>query len=131
MRISAVRIVGVCAVAAALTVSTAACSGSQDKAAACGKLQKTINDISQKGMTQVNDPNGLAQTYSAGANTMRQEGKDSGDGGVEKAANDAASAMDTLGQQVKTLAASSGSTPPQMPDFSKLTSAGVELKSAC
>lgn len=130
MRISAVRIAGVCAVAAALTFSAAACGGSGDKKAACDKLQKTIADVSQKGMTQVSDPNGLAETYSSGANTMRQEGKDSGDSKVEKAANDAASALETLGQQVKSIA-TSGSTTPQMPDVSKLTSAGAELKSAC
>jgi hypothetical protein len=106
-----------------------ACSGGQDKKAACGKLQKTISDVSQRGMTQISDPNGLAQTYSARAATMRREGRDSGDDQVEKAANDAAGAMETLGRQVKN--ATGGSTVPQMPDVSKLTNAGVELKSAC
>jgi hypothetical protein len=129
VRISAVRIAGACAITAALALSVAAC-GSQDKKAACDNLQKTITDVSRKGMTQVSDPNGLAQTYSAGANTMRQQGKDSGDDEVEKAANDAASALDSLGQQVKSIA-TSGSTTPQMPDVSKLTNAGAELKSAC
>jgi hypothetical protein len=129
VRIPAVQIAGACAITAALALSVAAC-GSQGKKAACDKLQKTITEVSQKGMTQVSDPNGLAQTYSAGANTMRQEGKDSGDDKVEKAANDAASALDSLGQQVKSIA-TSGSTSPQMPDVTKLTSAGAELKSAC
>jgi Flp pilus assembly protein TadD len=129
VRTSAVRIAGACAITAALALSVAAC-GSQDKKAACDKLQKTITEVSQKGMTQVSDPNGLAQTYSAGANTMRQEGKDSGDDKVEKAANDAASALESLGQQVKSIA-TSGSTSPQMPDVTKLTNAGAELKSAC
>ena len=129
MRKSAVRIAGACAITAALALSATAC-GSQDKKAACDKLQKTITEVSQKSLTQVSDPNGLAQTYSAGANTMRQEGKDAGDDKVEKAANDAASALESLGQEVKSIAAS-GSTTPQMPDVSKLNSAGIELKSAC
>lgn len=126
---SAVRLAGVSALTTALALSAAAC-GSQDKKAACDKLQNTITEVSRKGMTQVSDPNGLAQTYSSGAATMRQQGKDSGDDKVEKAANDAASALESLGQQVKTIA-TSGSTTPQMPDAGKLTSAGVELKSAC
>jgi hypothetical protein len=130
VRISAVRIAGVCAITAALAFSAAACGGSQDKKAACDKLQKTITEVSQKGMTQVSDPNGLAQTYSNGANTMRQEGKDSGDDKVEKAANDAANALQTLGRQVKSIA-TSGSTTPQMPDVTALTTAGRELKTAC
>jgi hypothetical protein len=129
VRISAVRVAGVCAISAALALSATAC-GSANKKAACAKLQKTITEVSQKGMTQISDPNGLAETYSNGANTMRQEGKDSGDGKVEKAANDAASALETLGQQVKSIS-TSGSTTPQMPDVAPLTNAGVELKSAC
>ena len=129
MRKSAVRITGVCALTAALALSAAAC-GSQDKKAACDNLQKTITEVSQKGMTQVSDPNGLAQTYAGGAATMRRQGKDSGDDKVEKAANDAASALESLGRQVKTIA-TSGSTTPQMPDAGKLTAAGAELKSAC
>ncbi len=129
MRKSVVRFAGVCTVSAALTLSAAAC-GSGNKSAACTKLQKSIADISRKGLTQVSDPNGLAATYSSGANSVRQEGKDSGDGKVEKAANDVASALDSLGQQVKSIS-SSGSTIPQMPDTAPLTNAGVELKSAC
>ena len=129
MRISAVRVAGVCAISAALALSATAC-GSADKKAACDKLQKTITSVSQKGMTQISDPNGLAETYSNGATQLRQQGKDSGDDKVEKAANDAASALEALGQQVKSIAAG-GSTTPQMPDVAPLTNAGVELKSAC
>lgn len=116
------------AVTVALALSTTACGSSGDKKAACDKLQKTIADVSQQGMSQTNDPNGLATTYANGAATMRQEGKSSGDSKVEKAANDAATALETLGTQVKTI--SSGGTP-QMPDTSSLISAGTELKSAC
>jgi hypothetical protein len=126
---SAVRIAGACALAAALTISATACGAAQKKDA-CDKLQKTISDVGKQGMAQVSDPAGLAQTYSNGANTMRQEGKDSGDAKVEKAANDAATALENLGNQVKSIA-TSGSTTPQMPDVSALTSAGEELKSAC
>jgi hypothetical protein len=129
VRISAVRVVGACALAASLALSATAC-GSASKKSACDKLQNTIKEVSQKGMTQISDPNGLAETYSNGANTMRQEGKDSGDAKVEKAANNAATALENLGNQVKTIA-TSGSTTPQMPDVAPLTNAGVELKNAC
>ncbi|WP_141956297.1 hypothetical protein [Actinoallomurus bryophytorum] len=112
-----------------MALSATAC-GSADKKAACGKLQKTITDVSKKGMTQISDPNGLAETYSNGANQMRQQGKDSGDDKVEKAANDAATALENLGQQVKSIAGG-GSTTPKMPDVAPLTNAGAELKSAC
>jgi hypothetical protein len=120
----------VCALTAALALSATACAGGGDKKAACDKLQSTMQDISKKGMSQISDPNGLAQTYAEGANTLRQQAKDAGDGGVENAANHAASALETLGQQVRSVA-SSGSTTPQMPDTSSLISAGTELKSAC
>jgi hypothetical protein len=127
---TAVRIAGACAISAALVLSATGCAGGHQKSDACDKLRKTITDISQQGMKQVSDPNGLAQTYANGANTMREQGKDSGDDKVEKAANDAATALENLGQQVKNLA-SSGSTSPQMPDVSALTNAGRELDQAC
>ena len=127
MRNTPMRIAGAFALTAALALSVTACAGSGDKKDACGKLQQTIQDVSQKGMTQVNDPAGLSQTYANAAVELRQEGKDAGDGDVEKAADDAAAAMETIGQQVKT--AASGS--PQMPDTSSLISAGTELKQAC
>jgi hypothetical protein len=129
VRTPLIRIAGACALTAALTLSATACS-SANKAAACVKLQKTIAEISQKGMTQVSDPAGLAQTYADGANTMRQQGKDSGADDVEKAADHVASAFDSLGQQMKALTTSTSATP-QMPDTSQIISAGTELKSAC
>jgi hypothetical protein len=130
VRMTAVRIVGACALTAALAISATACGGSGDKKAACDKLQKTIQDVSQQGMAQTSDPNGLAATYAKGATDIRQEGKDSGDDKVEKAANNAADAINNLGQQVKSIAAG-GSTTPQMPDLAPLTKAGQELQSAC
>jgi hypothetical protein len=130
VRRTSIRIVGACALTAALALSATACAGSGDKKAACDKLQTTIPDVVKKTMAQVNDPNGMAQTYAEGANTLRQEGKDSGDGDVENAANHAASALEALGQQVRS-AASSGSTTPQIPDTSGLISAAKELKSVC
>ncbi|GAA4633147.1 hypothetical protein GCM10023196_069550 [Actinoallomurus vinaceus] len=120
------RFAGALALTTALALSATAC-GSADKKAACEKLQNTIQQTSRTGMTQINNPNALAQTYVNSAATMRQEGKDSGDGDVEKAANHAASAMEKLGGQVK---ASAGGNP-QFPDSSDLISAGKELKQAC
>jgi hypothetical protein len=130
VRTTPMRIAGACVLTAALALSATACAGSGNKKAACDKLQKTMTGISRQGMTQVSNPSALAQTYASGAGTMRQEGKDSGDGDVEKAADHAASALEGLGQQVKT-AASSGSTTPQIPDTSNLISAGQELKKTC
>lgn len=128
MRTSGVRIIVVSVVTAALALSATACGGSEQKKSACDKLQQTIGNVSKTGMTQINNPNALAETYSNGAQQMREQGKDSGDDDVEKAANEAASAMDSLGQQMKALG--SGGTP-QMPDTAPLTTAGVHLKAAC
>jgi hypothetical protein len=124
-----VPVVRAFAVAAALALSATAC-GSGAAKAACDKLQSTIQDVGKQGMAQIADPNGMAQTYANAATIMRQEGKTAGDGSVEQAANHAASALEALGQQVKS-AASSTSTVPQMPSMSELISAGQELKQAC
>ena len=127
MRTRGVRMTMICAVTATLALSATAC-GSAQKKSACEKLQRTIADVSRKGMTQISDPNGLATTYANGANTLREQGKDSGDGDVEKAANDTAAAMEKLGQQMRSMG--SGGTP-QMPDTAPMTNAGRELKTAC
>ncbi|GLY78303.1 hypothetical protein [Actinoallomurus iriomotensis] len=128
MRISRMRITVVSAVTAALALSATACGGSEQKNSACDKLQQTIANVTKTGMTQVGDPNALSGTYANGAKQMREQGKDSGDDDVEKAANEAASAMDSLGRQMKTLG--SGGTP-QMPDATPLNTAGRHLKTAC
>lgn len=130
MPLTSTRITGTLMLTAALALSAAACAGSGDKTAACRKLQSTIQEASQTGMTQTSDPNGLAETYANAATRMRQEGKAAGDDAVEKAANHAATALETLGGQVKSLAAGGGTTP-QMPDTNDLINAGKELKSAC
>src|SRR5205807_2147790 len=78
MRRTPIRIAGLCALAATMALSAAAC-GNDDKKAACDKLQDTISQVSQSGIAQNNDPNGLAHTYYSSATTMRQEGRDSGD----------------------------------------------------
>jgi archaellum component FlaG (FlaF/FlaG flagellin family) len=111
-----------------MAFSAVACGGSGDKKAACSKMQQTIAEVSRKGMTQISDPNALAQTYANGANTIRQQAKDSGDDKVESAGTDVAAALDKLGTQVKNL--TSGGTP-QMPDTASLTNAGTRLKTAC
>src|SRR5690242_14744465 len=72
MRRTPLRIAGLCAIAATMTASVAAC-GNDDKKAACDKLQDTITQVSQSGMAQNDDPNGLAHTYYSNATTLRQE----------------------------------------------------------
>lgn len=126
---TSIRIAGALALAAALTLSATAC-GSGNKSAACDKLQNTIQETTRKGMTQIADPAGLAQTYDNAAKTMRQQGKESGDGDVEKAADHVASAFEKLGGQMRSLSGST-STTPQMPDNTDLINSGKELKEAC
>ncbi|MCO5968562.1 hypothetical protein [Actinoallomurus soli] len=109
-----------------LALSAAAC-GSGNKKAACDKLQSTIQETTRTGMTQINDPNALAQTYANAAAKMRRQGKDSGDGKVQKAADHAASAMEQLAGQMRQTASGN----PQMPDTSNLVNSGKELKQAC
>ncbi len=124
MRRKPIRIAGACVLAATLTVSAAAC-GNDNKKAACDKLQQTITQVGQNGISQNNDPNGLAQAYYNSAMTMRQEGQDADDGDVETAANDAASALEQLGQQLRS------DRGPQVPDGAGLMNAGERIRSAC
>ncbi len=128
MRRKPIRIAGLCILAVTLATSAAAC-GNDDKKAACDRLQETITQVSQSGVTQNNDPNGLANTYYSSASTMRQEGRDSGDTDVESAANDAASALEQLSQQLT--ADRDGRGAPQTPSATSLLSAGDRIRSAC
>jgi hypothetical protein len=95
-----------------------------DKPGACAELRQTIEDVSTKGLEQVADPAALASTYSEGAASVRASAEQSGDDGVEAAANKVAAALESLGEQV-----ASGST--QIPDTNELTQAGIELQQAC
>jgi hypothetical protein len=124
-----IRIAGTCALVATLATSAAAC-GNDEKKSACDKLQDTISQVSQSGISQNNDPNGLARTYYNSATTMRQEGRDSGDSDVETAANDAASALEQLGQQL-TATDRDGRGVPPLPSGTGLMSAGDRIRSAC
>lgn len=130
MRRTPIRIAGLCALTAAVAASVAAC-GNGDKNAACDKLQDTISQVSQSGITQNNDPNGLARTYYSSATAMRQEGRDSGDSDVESAANDAATALEQLSQQLTSIGDNHGGPPPQLQGSANLMSAGDRIRSAC
>lgn len=129
MRRTPKRIAGICALAATMAASAAAC-GNDDKKAACDKLQETFTQVSQSGIAQNNDPSGLARTYYTGATTMRQEGRDSGDNDVESAANDAATALEQLSQQL-TAMDRDGRGAPEMQTATSLMSAGDRIRSAC
>jgi hypothetical protein len=130
MRRTPIRIAGLCALAATMAASVAAC-GNDDKKAACDKLQDTISQVSQSGIAQNNDPNGLAHTYYSSATTMRQEGRDSGDSDVESAANDAASALEQLSQQLTAMDRDGRGAPPPLQGSANLMSAGDRIRSAC
>lgn len=129
MRRTPIQIVGTCALAVILAVSAAACGGEKRKAA-CYRLQQTMTQVNQSGISQDNDPNGLAQTYDDSAITMRREGRDSGDRRVAAAASDAASALEQLSQQLRTMAGN-GNDAPQMPNSANLISVGDRLRLAC
>ena len=62
MRRTPIRIAGLCALAVTMATSVAAC-GNDDKKTACDKLRDTITQVSQSGVSQNNDPNGLANSY--------------------------------------------------------------------
>ncbi len=126
MRRTPIRIAGTCVLAATLAVTAVAC-GNDHKKAACDRLQQTITQVGQSGISQNNDPNGLAQAYYNNAMTIRQEGQDADDGDVETAANDAASALEALGQQLRT----GNDRGPQVPDSAGLMNAGERIRSAC
>lgn len=130
MRRTPIRIAGMCALAATMAASVAAC-GNDDKKNACDKLRETITQVSDSGIAQNNDPNGLARTYYSSATTMRQEGRDSGDSDVESAANDAASALEQLSQQLTSMDRDGRGMPPQMQGTTNLMSAGDRIRSAC
>jgi hypothetical protein len=130
MRRTPIRIAGMCAVAATMAASVAAC-GNDEKKTACDKLQETITQVSQSGVAQTNDPNGLANTYYSSATTMRQEGRDSGDNDVESAANDAATALEQLSQQLTTMDRDGRGAPPALSAGTSLMSAGNRIRSAC
>jgi hypothetical protein len=129
MRITPTRIAGSCALVVTLATSVAAC-GNDDKKNACDKLQETITQVSQSGIAQNNDPNGLANTYYSSASALRQEGRDSRDSDVESAANDAASALEQLSQQL-TAGDRDGRGGPSMPTTTGLMSAGDRIRAAC
>lgn len=124
--LTSMRIVGTLALAVAILPS-AACGNTVNKTTACVQLHNTVLDTSKKAMSQVTDPNALAQTYRGAAGTMRRQGKDSGDADVEKAADHVATAFETLAGQLRSL---SGGTP-TVPDGTALISAEKELTSAC
>src|SRR3569833_96505 len=130
MRRTPIRIAGTCALVASLATSAAAC-GNDDKKSACDKLQDTISQVSQSGISQNNAPNGLARTYYNSATAMRLEGRDSGDSDVETAANDAASALEQLSQQLTALDRDGRGAPPFPPTGTSLMSAGDRIRSAC
>jgi hypothetical protein len=129
MRRTPIQIAGTRALAAILAVSVAAC-GSEKKRAACYRLQQTITQVSQSGISQDNGPNGLAQTYDHSATTIRREGRDSGDSDVKAAANGAASALEQLSRQLRMMAGN-GDSAPQMPNSANLISAGDRIRWAC
>jgi hypothetical protein len=108
--------------ALATVAATAACGGADTKAA-CDSIQAEIQHVSSTAMQQISDPQAMGKTYSDGAAKIREEGKKAG-GDVESAANDIATAMETLGSHV-----AAGST--QQPDTAPLTNAGAKLKEAC
>ncbi|MCO5999838.1 hypothetical protein [Actinoallomurus rhizosphaericola] len=117
------RVLSVCLLGA-LALSTTGCGGVDKKA--CGRLESTLNGIRRQAMTQVDDPLRVAQTYSSGATTLRDQAKGT-DGSLRRSAEKAAGALDQLGRQVKAAADGTGSSV----DSSALIAATNELKHTC
>jgi hypothetical protein len=118
------RVIGACLIAA-LTLTTTGCGGGVDKKA-CGLLERTLADIRQQAMSQVDDPAHVAQAYTSGAATLRRQAA-STEGKLKKSADKAASALDRLGGQVRAAADGTGSGV----NSSELISATTELKRTC
>ncbi len=103
----------------------AGCGGnSGDKRVACTNIEQEMQHLAQTGMQQVSDPAAFARTYSDGAAAVRSQGDRSGDAEVRATANRAASALQSLGEQV-------GSGGAELPDSGPLIQAGADLKAAC
>ncbi|MEV0406733.1 hypothetical protein [Actinoallomurus sp. NPDC050550] len=117
------RVIGACLIAA-LALTTAGCGGVDKKA--CGRLERTLADIRQQAMGQVDNPVRVAQAYTSGAATLRHQAE-STDGKLKKSADKAAGALDRLGGQVRAAADGTGSGV----DSSELISATNELKRTC
>ncbi|MFL6051768.1 MAG: hypothetical protein ACJ72W_02455 [Actinoallomurus sp.] len=117
------RLIGACLLTA-LVLSATGCGGVDKKA--CGRLENTLNGIRQQAMTQVDDPDRVAQTYASGAATLRDQAKGT-DGSLRKSAEKAAGALEQLGRQVKAAADGTGSNV----DSSALIAATNDLQRAC
>jgi hypothetical protein len=117
-------IAGACVLTLVLA-ATAGCGGDDaKKKAACSQLKTTFTGISAKAMAQTGNPAQLAQAYAGGAQTVRTEGHRAG-GKVQKEADQAASALESLSTQLRNL---HDGNPP---DTSSLVGAIDTLQKTC
>lgn len=104
----------------------AGCGGnSGEKQAACERIEQEIQRSAETGMRQVDDPAAFAKTYRDGAAAIRRQGDRSGNAEVRAAADHAASAQQSLGDQVNRRDGA------ELPDIGPLIQAGADLKAAC
>jgi hypothetical protein len=115
----------------ALTIGAAAllasgCSGGGnggDKTTACNNLKQYIADFGK----DQSDPKQVAQAYSDMAKKFRDESKNVGDDKVKSAATKAATALDGLSADMRSLAAGNV----KVPNTQALQSSFAELRKAC
>lgn len=106
-----------------MVTATAGCGASGDTKAACDAIKAELTGVTGKGMQLLDDPQGLAKTYSDSAAKVREEGKKAG-GDVQSNAETVATIMDGFATSI-----GAGST--QMPDVTAFTNATVELTESC
>ncbi|WIM94644.1 hypothetical protein ACTOB_006685 [Actinoplanes oblitus] len=106
-----------------MVTAMAGCGADGDTKAACDAIKAELTGVTSKGMQQIDDPRGLAKTYSDSAAKVREEAKKA-DGDVRSTAESVATLMDGFATTI-----SAGST--QMPDVTAFTNATVKLTEAC
>jgi hypothetical protein len=121
----AVRVTGALAIGTAVLL-TSGCSGGgggKDKTTACENLKQHIADFSK----DQRDPKQVAQAYSDMAQKFRDESNRAGDDKVKSAAVKAATALDGLAADMRSLAAGNV----KAPNNQALQSSFAELRNAC
>ncbi|HXA60862.1 MAG TPA: hypothetical protein VNW94_17010 [Streptosporangiaceae bacterium] len=119
----AARTVGALTLGATLAGAAACGTGTEDKATACKNMRAAVESNAK----QLSSPQELAQVYAKVAAKIRSEADKVGDLTVKAAGQKVASDLDTLADQMKSLAAGKA----VVPDAAALGQAVVVLNAAC
>jgi hypothetical protein len=126
MRGNAARVIGALAlgITALLASGCSGGGGGGDKATACKNMKQEISDFGKK---QTSDPRQVGQAYSDLAKKFRSQATNAGDDKVKSAAAKAATALDGLSADMRSLAAGNV----KVPNTQALQSSFAELQKAC